>query len=82
MNFDFLKNKTPNTGVGFLFQQPQSKPSIAVKCHVSQEFVRFFTLSRDEWTYFALIVKIREFQTYFKGLVSANGSLNFPLKYK
>ena len=77
MNRDFLKSNPPNSGVGFLFQQPQNKPSIAVKCHVSQDFVRFFTLPRDEWKYSALIGRIREFHPYFNGLVSANGILTF-----
>ena len=78
MNFDLFKNKPPATGGGFLFQQQQgNKPPIAVKCHISEGFVRFFTLSRDEWTYAALIGRIREFQPHFNGIITANGCLCF-----
>lgn len=50
----------------------QRRPPISVKCHISQRFVRLITLSRDEWTYAALVGRIRQFKPNFNA-ISANG---------
>lgn len=53
-----------------------TKPKpITIACYVPKVkgFCRLFTLSRDEWTFEALIKEIRKFYPEFNGMVTAKG---------